>query len=188
MQNIIKTLLKTIFLIFIPFVSHGQNLLNIALKNEPSIIKSEAFEIKKILKSMDIRFINEKSKAINNLLLEDLKLQSEKEQKSIWKKADFKEKLVINAYEKINLDSVKVITNLLEKKQRKLLISEIKKYNANEMFYRNFPLEVSKPIYSTDGKFAVIGFNRGNNGGEIVLYKLVDEKWKIESSLERWAY
>ncbi|MNR50382.1 hypothetical protein D3C85_1698890 [compost metagenome] len=95
---------------------------------------------------------------------------------------------MINSTEKINLDSVKIIVNALDKSQRKLLIKQIKKYNANEIFYRNFPLEVSKPIYSSDGKFAVIGFSRGNNGGEIVLYKLVGEKWEVESGLTRWAY
>ena len=56
------------------------------------------------------------------------------------------------------------------------------------IFYRNFPLQVSKPIYSSDGKYAVIGFCRGNNGGEIVLYKIVGDSWKSESCLEKWAY
>ena len=157
-----------------------------ALKDKPVIIESKAFEIKQKLKS--VRVYDDDEYKIEKTLLEDLKLQSENEQKSIWKKSDFKDRLVINPNEKINLDSIKAIVNSLNKSQRKLLISEVKKYNANEMFYRNFPLEVSKPIYSSDGKFAVIGFSRGNNGGEIVLYKLVGEKWEVESGLTRWAY
>ena len=162
--------------------------MEIALKDKPVIVISEAFEIKEKLRSLDIRFLNEEFKKIDNLLLEDLKLQSEKEQKSTWKKSDFKDKIVINSSQKISLDSVNIIANSWDKDKKKLLLKEIRKYNANEMFYRNFPVEVSKPIYSSDGKFAIIGFSRGNNGGEIVLYKLVDEKWKMESSLERWAY
>ena len=162
--------------------------MEIALKDKPVIIESETFEIKERLRSIDIRLVNEEFHVIDRSLLEDLKLQSEKEQKSIWKKSDFKERLVVNPNEKINLDTVKAVTNSLDKTERKLLIKEIKKYNAGEMFYRNFPLEVSKPIYSSDGKFAVIGFSRGNNGGEIVLYKLVGEKWQVESDLIRWAY
>lgn len=188
MQHIMKKLLQTIFLLFITQISFGQNLMEIALKDKPLIIESEAFEIKQKLKLMDFRDVNEQCNKIDKTLLEDLKLQSEKEQKSVWEKSDFKNRLVINPNEKINLDSVKTIVNALDKSQRKLLIKEIKKYNANEMFYRNFPLEVSKPIYSSDEKFAVIGFSRGNNGGEIVLYKLVGEKWEVECGLIRWAY
>jgi hypothetical protein len=162
--------------------------MEIALKDKPLIIESEAFEIKQKMKLIDFREVNEQRGKIDKTLLEDLKLQSEKEQKSVWKKSDFKDRLVINPNEKINLDSVKTVVNALDKSQRKLLTNQIKKYNTNEFFYRNFPLEVSKPIYSSDGKFAVIGFSSGNNGGEIILYKLVGEKWEVESGLSRWAY
>lgn len=162
--------------------------MEIALKDKPLIIESEAFEIKQKMKLIDFREVNEQRGKIDKTLLEDLKLQSEKEQKSVWKKSDFKARLLINPNEKINLDSVKTVVNALDKSKRKLLTNQIKKYNTNEFFYRNFPLEVSKPIYSSDGKFAVIGFSRGNNGGEIILYKLVGEKWEVESGLTRWAY
>lgn len=162
--------------------------MEIALKDKLLIIKSEAFEIKQKLKLLDFREVNEQCNKIDKTLLEDLKLQSEKEQKSIWEKSDLKNRLIINPNEKINLDSVKTVINALDKSQKKHLLKEIKKYNANEMVYRDFPLEVSKPIYSSDRKFAVIAFSRGNNGGEMVLYKLVGEKWEVECGLTRWAY
>lgn len=162
--------------------------MEIALKDKPLIIKSEAFEIKQKLKLLDFREVNEQCNKIDKTLLEDLKLQSEKEQKSIWEKSDLKNRLIINQNEKINLDSVKTVINALDKSQKKHLLKEIKKYNANEMVYRDFPLEVSKPVYSSDRKFAVIAFSRGNNGGEMVLYKLVGEKWEVECGLTRWAY
>lgn len=186
MQHIMKILLNTIFLLFITQISFGQNLMEIALKGKAVIIELKTFEIKQKLKS--INFYDDDEYKIEKTLLEDLKLQSENEQKSNWKKSDFKDRIVLNPNEKINLDSVKTMANSMDKSQRKLFINEVKKYNANEMFYRNFPLQVSKPIYSSDGKFAVIGFSRGNNGGEIVLYKLVGEKWQVESGLIRWAY
>lgn len=162
--------------------------MDIALKDKTLLIEKEAFEIRKILNSLDIRFINGAFHIIDKRDIDDLKFQSEKEQKSSWKKSNFKNGIVINSKEKINLDSIKVITNSLDKKQKKIFIKEIKKYNANDAFYRSFPLKVSKPIYSSDEKLAIIGFSRGNSGGEIVLYKLVDEKWIAKSTLEKWAY
>jgi hypothetical protein len=49
-------------------------------------------------------------------------------------------------------------------------------------------LSVSKPIYSSNGKYAIIGFSRGNNGGQITLYEKINENWKIKKQLSKWAY
>ena len=102
--------------------------MEVALTDKPMIVESTAFEIRERLKSIDSRFVNEEFHVIDKALLEDLKLQSEKEQKSTWKKSDFKNRLVINSNEKINPDSIKVIAKSLDKNQRRLLINEIKKY------------------------------------------------------------
>jgi hypothetical protein len=162
--------------------------MDIALKDKPLIIESKVLEIEARLKSLDFRFVNEEYHKIDKELLEDLKNQSGSEQKLIWRKNEFKERLVINSGEKINLDSVKIIINSLNEKERRVLINEFKKYNAKEIFSRNFPLSISNPIYSSDGNFVVMGFSRGNNGGEMILYKRIEDKWKFEAILTSWVY
>ncbi|RZJ66277.1 MAG: hypothetical protein EOO50_10115 [Flavobacterium sp.] len=183
-----KTMVKTIFLFLVSQISHAQGVMDIALKNKPLLIEESAFEIKEIMSSLNVTFVNEEFHIIDKPLLDDLKLQSEKEQKSSWKKSDFKNRILIRQNEKISLDSIKEVANSLNKEQKKLLTEQIKSYNANEVLYRGFPIKISKPVYSSDRRFAVVGFSKGNNGGEIVLYKLVGEKWREENVLKRWAY
>lgn len=67
--------------------------MDIALKDKTLLIEKEAFEIRKILNSLDIRFINGAFHIIDKRYLDDLKFQSEKEQKSSWKNLILKTEL-----------------------------------------------------------------------------------------------
>ncbi len=183
MQHIMKKVLNITFSFLFYFNSFGQDLMETALKNKPIIIESKAFEIKPdimLLSKFDL--VGQK---IEEELLDDFKLQSEKEQKTFWKKSDFKNRIVIAENEKVNLDSIAFILKDLSIEERKTEIRGYGKYNNRELFLRSFPLGVSKPIYSSNGNFAIIGFSKGNIGLEIEIYQLLNEKWEFVCSSRR---
>ncbi|WP_447637750.1 hypothetical protein [Flavobacterium microcysteis] len=163
----------------------GQDLPQSVLKEDEIIINSDAFEIKSKLKRIDVRSLEV---PLDKAILDDLKTQAEKEKPTIWRPSEFDNRIVVSKKRSIDIETAKSILQFQDKEKRKSLIRDFKKYNSGEMFYRSFPLSISKPIYSTDGKYAVIGFSRGNNGGRILLYERIENSWRLVNTLDRWAY
>ncbi len=178
---------KLLYIIFLSVYCNciGQDLMQPILKDDQIIINSKAFEIKSTFNRIDPLDLEE---PLDKEIYEDLKLQLKKEGESTWKQSDFENRILVFINQSIDIAAVKIILKNLNKEESKKIIREYRRYNSDPEFYRNFPLSISKPVYSTDGQYVVIGYSRGNNGGEIVLYRRVDNSWKYANLLARWAY
>ncbi len=150
------------------------------------IIAREGFLIRSKLNDISNDYM---SKEVNDSILTYFKSHyAEKEKGFSWSETELENKIILNPDQKIDLKLVSSLLKTDDEKSKKEILKEYKKYNRGDTFYRNFPFGVSRPIYNKEKTLAIIGFSRGNNGGEIILYKIVDGKWKILGYLMRWAY
>ncbi|MEN0082579.1 hypothetical protein [Flavobacterium lindanitolerans] len=163
----------------------GQDLPQSVLQENEIVIDCDAFEIKSKLKEIDVQSLEF---PIDQAILDDLKIQAEKEKPTIWRPSEFPNRIIVSKKRPIDIETAKSILQFHDKEKRRSLIRDFKKYNSGEMFYRSFPLSISKPIYSADGNYAVIGYSRGNNGGRILLYMRIENSWKVINNLKHWAY
>ena len=107
---------------------------------------------------------------------------------SNWTKDDLKNRIIVSKGKKIDLKQEMLKISGKPKIEQKKLKKEIRGFNNNKSGWRSYPLSISRPIISNDGKMALITIIRGNSGGSTLLYKMENDEWKYFEYLERWAY
>ncbi|WP_431161981.1 hypothetical protein [Flagellimonas beolgyonensis] len=106
-----------------------------------------------------------------------------------WTEKELPNKIIIGNNAFISIKNGLEIIPWETKEDKKRIKKEIRKYNNRGTEWRSFPLSMSRPIYSDSGEYALIGFIRGNNGGNVSLYKKNDSKnWKYIEDIYSWAY
>ncbi|WP_291083322.1 hypothetical protein [Flavobacterium sp. BFFFF1] len=161
--------------------SFSQDLIDVALRNKSVLILNEAY----IIPNSQINYLELDS--IDKSIIEEFKLQANEQKASNWNESDFKDRILIKNKERINVDKVLTLSPNLTDRQKKDLRKAIKIYNSTDDEWRTFPLQISKPLYSKQRDYAVIGFIDGNSGGTINLFHLENGEWKSIGGT-RWAY
>jgi len=171
----------------------GQELMDVALKGQSSIILSEPYII--ILKedpfsiNKYLYYLNHSGTVVTDTsLIKSLVELSKFQDTTEWQLKEFNKRIVINPGDYIH--QKKVINQLspLNDFELKEIKTEIRKYNNRSNDWRRFPIRVSRPIFSDDNNFALIGIIRGNEGSEISLFKYSDSSWIHLGYLERKAF
>ena len=106
-----------------------------------------------------------------------------------WTETDLPNKILIGNKDYIRFEDGLNIIPWETQEDRKRIKKEIRRYNNRSSELRSFPLSISRPIYSDNGEFALIGLISGNNGGKVSLYKKIDlQNWKYIADMYGWAY
>lgn len=170
------------FTLFVNTFTSGQNLIELVIKDKSLLIYEEAYN----LKEADPFLYSDNDKEMNKYLFENFSSQIEELKNSKWKKSDFVDKLVVSENKKIRKREFSIIFKNLSVKKRKILKRQIKYLNSKKKGLRSFPLKVSKPMYSKDNKFAILGILYGNKSGEYFLFEKINNEWKINKKLNWW--
>ncbi len=191
---------KSIYILWIftlPLVSHSQTLLEAALKDKSNIIinkptriqlKNYAFNSRDFYGHLDLIGSSFPKKDTAKLKKFITFTKYAKPNLSPWKKEEIPNKIIIALEEyikpKIGLETIRWKT----KEEKKAILKEIRKYNNRGTEWRSFPLAMSRPVFNDDTTLALVGFIRGNNGGNVSLYRKENEGWLWVCELKRWAY
>jgi len=191
---------KSIYILLVltfPLVSRSQALLEVALKDKSNIIINKPFKIDLenytfnardfygYLDLIDSSFpITDTTKLKEFIAL----AKAAKPDLNPWIKEEMPNKIIIALEEyikpKIGLETIGWKT----KEEKKAILKEIRKYNGRGTEWRSFPLTMSRPVFNSDTTLALIGLIRGNNGGNVSLYRKENEAWLWVCELKRWAY
>jgi len=185
-----KNILIIIIISFFATEVSAQNLLEIALEEKSLIVYAKPAKPKLSHFALyEKEFFIGKNKS-DSLNVRELisKIDSLEIDYSHWTKDELKTKIIVSKGKKINLKSEMLRVSEKSKIEQKKLKKEIKGYNNNKTGWRSYPLSVSRPIISNDGKMVLITIIRGNSGGSTELYKMESGKWKHFENLQRWAY
>ena len=177
MKNILLIILISIFATELS----AQNIIDVALAEKSLIVYEKPAKPKLPFSILyEKEFFNGKNKS-DSLNVRELmsKVDTLDIDYSKWTENELKNRIVVSKGKKIDLKP---------KAEQKKFKKEIKGFNNNKSGWRNYPLSISRPIISNDGKMALITIIRGNSGGSTELYKMENGKWEYFEHLERWAY
>ena len=167
---------------------NGQTLFECALNGKSNIVIEKPtkinlgnynFKAREFLNWLDLNKaeFNKKDTIDVKMLIEKAKLSEPIFEN--WTEKELPNKILIGNNDFISVKKGLEIIPWETKEDKKSVKKEIRKYNNRGTEWRSFPLSMSRPIYSDDGKFALIGFIRGNNGGNASLYQKYDgQNWK----------
>ncbi len=186
MKNILLIILISIFATELS----AQNIIDVALAKKSLIIYEKPAKPKLPFSILyEKEFFNGKNKS-DSLNVRELmsKVDTLDIDYSKWTENELKNRIVVSKGKKIDLKKEMLKMSDKPKAEQKKFKKEIKGFNNNKSGWRNYPLSISRPIISNDGKMTLITIIRGNSGGSTELYKMENGKWEYFEHLERWAY
>lgn len=186
MKNILLIILISIFATELS----AQNIIDVALAEKSLIVYEKPAKPKLPFSILyEKEFFNGKNKSDS---LNVRELMSKVDTLDIdyrkWTENELKNRIVVSKGKKIDFKKEMLKMSDKPKAEQKVFKKEIKGFNNNKSGWRNYPLSISRPIISNDGKMALITIIRGNSGGSTELYKMENGKWEYFEHLERWAY
>ncbi|TCI90612.1 hypothetical protein [Tenacibaculum sp. M341] len=185
-----KNLLLIILISFFATELSAQNILDVGLTEKSLIVYEKPAKPKlpfSILYEKDFFYRKSKSDSLNVRELIS-KIDTLEIDYSKWTKSELKKRIIVSKGKRIDIKKEMHKMSDKPKAEQKKLKKEIKGLNNNKSEWRNYPLSISRPIMSNDGKMALITIIRGNSGGSTELYKMENGEWKYFENLERWAY
>ena len=185
-----KKIMLIILISFFATELSAQNLLEVTLEGKSTIVYKKPAKPKlPFFILYEREFFNEKNKS-DSLNIRELmsKIDTLEIDYTSWTNDELKSQIIVSKNKKIDLKMEMLKVSEKPKTEQKKLKKEIKGFNNNKSGWRNYPLSISRPIISKDGKMALITIIRGNSGGSTELYKMENGKWKYFEHLERWAY
>ena len=120
---------------------------------------------------------------LEKIVTKSLNFKAEK-----WKKGELKNTYLIRKGKRIQIKEVLSELTIDDKKEKKSIKRQIRKYNSNPTKWRGLPILISKPVFSDDNQYCIIGYRFGNNGGYTELYKKNNSQWEIIGIFDRFAY
>ncbi|MCB4800289.1 hypothetical protein [Neotamlana laminarinivorans] len=105
-----------------------------------------------------------------------------------WEKGDLENTYLVKKDEILSIKKVLSELNNLDKQEIKTVKKQIRQFNNRSREWRSWPMSISKPIFSDDRLFCIVGFVFGNNGGHTELYKKTESKWERIAVFNRFAY
>ncbi|WP_338768196.1 hypothetical protein WAF17_07315 [Bernardetia sp. ABR2-2B] len=185
-----KIILALILILIYTTELYSQNLLEVALDNESVIVYDQpAKPILRLPLLYEKKLFIGESKS-DSLNIRELmsKIDTLKIDYENWTKQDIGNKILVSKNKKIDLKQEILKVSDKTKEEQKKLKKEIRGFNNNQGGWKNYPLYVSKPIFTNDKKLALITIIRGNSSGSTVLYKFDDGKWSHYKYLSKWYY
>lgn len=194
-----KSFLLFIIIYQLANLSFSQDLIKIALQDKSKIIYQEPFKFRMKTGKWDLTYrmdyLLEHKKNTNNpniltdsLIVKELCEKAKTQNLKKWSAEEFSDVFLISNTEYLNFREIRDSLKLSEKKEIKKLRKQINQFNNDKNKWRSFPLSLSRPIFTDDKAYALIAFNYGNNGGQIIIYKKVKNKWFNAGIIEGWAY
>ncbi len=170
----------------------SQEVTDVALSDKTKLIsenvyqfhlKNSKWDIGNYLYTLDEQKLKMDSLTFAQLINKTLEIKAEK-----WTKEEFKNAYLIKKGEVLSVKKVLSELGIKDKKEKKTIKTQIRQYNKRPNEWRSWPMSISKPIFSNDNQFCIIGFKFGNNGGHTELYKKSDSKWNRVGVFNRFAY
>ena len=180
-------------LLFLNFLNcFSQEIIDVALSGKTKLISENVYQFHLKNNKWDIKYylytLDEQQVKIDTLTFVKLINKSLEQNPEKWKKEDFKNTYLIKKGEMLSSKKVLLELGINGKKEIKSIKRQIRQYNNRPSEWRGWPMSISKPIFSNDKQFCIIGFKFGNNGGYTELYKIVDSEWKQIGIFNRFAY
>lgn len=177
----------------------SQDLMEVTIQDKSKIIYEEPFKFKMKTGKWNLKYkmeyLLEHKKNINNLniitdslIIKELCEKAKTQNFNKWSPKEFNNAYLISNTDYLNYRKIRDSLKLSEKKEIKKLRKQINQFNNNKNEWRSFPLSLSRPIYTDDKAYALIAFNYGNNGGQIIIYKKIKNNWINAGIIEGWAY
>ncbi|PWH81482.1 hypothetical protein DIS18_14465 [Algibacter marinivivus] len=153
-------------------------------------IKNGKWDLKYRMESLNEQKSNPNKSNIltDSLIVKELCKKAENQKLKNWSEEELDNIYLAKNTEYLNIKTIKNTLNLTQKSEIKILKKQIRQYNSYKNKWRSFPLSLSRPVYSENKEYALIAFNYGNNGGEIVIYQKIKENWINVGVIEGWAY
>ncbi|MGC6431262.1 MAG: hypothetical protein ACON5F_09500 [Jejuia sp.] len=171
--------IKFILALLIPLFGFLQDLLNVAVQDKSKIINQKPFkfklkegkwEMKYRMESLSERTLKYPNsyKLTDTSVVVELCKNSKKQDSKNWSQEEFKNVFITEDSKFLNFKEIRTNLRLEERQEIKKLRKQVNSYNFNRRSWRDFPLSLSRPIYTNNGKYALIAFKYGNERGEIV--------------------
>ena len=170
----------------------SQEILDVALSDKTKLITESVYQFHIKNTKWDIEnylyTLDEQNMKIDSLTFVQLINKALEQKPEQWKKEDFKNVYLIKSGEILSSKKVLSELDIQDKKETKTIKKQIRQFNNHPNEWRGWPISISKPIFSDDNQFCIIGFKFGNNGGHTELYKKSESKWKRIGIFDRFAY
>ncbi|CAL2059241.1 hypothetical protein [Tenacibaculum sp. 190524A05c] len=179
-----------IILLSISFSCFSQEVIHAAILNKTKLInenvghfnlENDKWSIDNYLYTMNENIIDSLTfvKLINKAILE----KSEK-----WRKGEIENTYLVEKDEILTIKKVLSELNHLNKKEIKTIRKQIRQFKNRPREWRTWPISITKPIFSDDHQFCIIGFVFGNTGRHTELYKKTNLKWEQIGTFNMWAH
>jgi hypothetical protein len=183
----------SIALLQISLSALGQDLLDVALTDKSAIIISKPVKINLREHSFYIdgymEYLNNRDTVLSDTsIIRNFIRLSRSQDSTDWRTKDFDKRLVISENQIINVKKALIALGTLTEVEAKAFKKEFRQYNNPTSGWRSYPTRLSKPLFSEDGKLALISIVRGNEGSEISLFELNNSQWVHLGYLERKAF
>ena len=182
----------SLFLIFLSLNCFAQNIIDFSLIEKTKLIcedvykfqlKNDNWSINNYLYTLNEQGISIDTTTLENLVIKSLEFKADK-----WKKEDFKKAYLFKKGKKVEIKVVLSELKIDDKKQKKNIKRFISKYNNNPTKWRGVPISISRPVFSDNYQYCIIGFRFGNSGGYTELYEKINSNWKIIGIFNRFAF
>lgn len=191
-----RAFLIVLFFLFLNGV-YPQSVLELAMETRSNIVakkpakihldnyKFKAREFYGYLGVLRTEFPKKDTTELKNLITKAIESEADLTE---WTELELPNKILVGPKEyvkpKIGLTKIEWTT----KEEKKAIVKEIRKYNRNSVMWPNFPLYLSKPLYSESNNYALVGLINGGSTGKVILYKKTEEKWTEVADIYAWAY
>ncbi|WP_025665522.1 hypothetical protein [Aquimarina megaterium] len=182
-----------LFIILFSYNLSSQDLLKLALADKTKIVNKEGYKPNLKTDKWNVNNylyeLNE-SKLIlkDSIILIELISKTNIQKLMEWKVDELNEVYLTKKDQKIIIKAALESIKPESKEQERELKRKIRQYNNNPNKWRDWPLSISRPVFSDDNKYGMINFKFGNNGGYSSLYQNLNEKWELIGIFNRFAY
>lgn len=179
-----------------PFL-HAQSLLETALEGQSKLVY-----MKPVYPRADTNYwsvqrglkrLNELKQKNNNVLTDSLILVGLLQKAKVrniqsWEKDEISGHYLVAKGKSLKSNIIIEELGLTDKEEIKKLKRQVRRLKLEFAGWRNYPVAVSRPVFSDDRQYAYISLVFGNSAGRSEIYKLVNGTWIFAGTYIAWAY
>lgn len=194
-----KNILSIILIIQFTSFCNSQKLLESILPEDAVLITREPFnykitnskyDIDSRLNSLREQRLHSKNDdiLIDSIIVKKLCLKAENLDSTLWKPNELLNSYLTTHSKLLNFKEITTYLKIDDKGKLKELRKKINQYKYEPHKWRSYPISLSRPVYTDDRNYALVIFKYDNNGGEINIYRLINNKWIFAGRIENWSY